>query len=196
MGLDHQQKLDRSTLSLSFNATHNKIKNLISLAVISTHGQLRKYNNIAQYSNWMLNTQAKWKNKHIALSAGIGYIYVEKSTIIPQHEIFELTNTVSYTFEQYKAGINFNYKYNSKQPVITVDNQFLYTNPLHIANISLQKGFIKQALQCQLGVKNLFNIQNTTLNGAVTNSGTPHSSSTGMQLFPARSVFIELGYNF
>lgn len=196
LGIDHQKRLNQSTVSLSINATHNKIKNLISLAVISTHGQLRKYNNISQYSNWMLNTQAKWKSKHLALSAGVGYIYVEKSTIIPQHQIFEITNTVSYTFEQYKAGINFNYKYNSKQPVITVDNQFLYTNPLHIANISLQKGFIKQALQCQLGVKNLFNIQNTTLNGAVSNNGSPHSSTTGMQLFPARSLFIELGYNF
>ncbi len=196
LGIDNQQKIDNSTLTLSFTAIHNNIKNLISLAVYNSHGVLRKYSNISQYSNWMMNTQAKWKNKRIGLTAGVGYIYVEKSSIIPQHGILELVNTVSYTFDKLQTGINFNYKYNSKQPVITVDNQFLYTNPLHIANLSLQKGFLNRSLQCQLGVKNLFNIQSTALNGAVSNSGSPHSSAAGMQLFPARSLFIELGYNF
>lgn len=196
IGFEQLKRLSKSTLTLSVNAFHNEIKNLISLAVYNNHGVLRKYSNIAQYNNWTINSQAKWKNKHISFLAGVGYIYVEKSSIIPQHAILELTNNISYTFIKYKAGINFNYKYNSKQPVVTVDNQFLYTNPLHIANISLQKSLCKNAVQCQFGVKNLFNIQNTALNGAASGSSSPHSSGNAMQMFPARSLFIDLGYNF
>jgi outer membrane receptor for ferrienterochelin and colicins len=196
IGYDHQQKINNSNLTLSLTAIHNEIKNLISLAVYNNHGVLRKYSNIAVYNNWMVNSQAKWKSKQISFLLGAGYIYVEKSSIIPQHVIFEITNNISYSLIKYKAGINFNYKFNSKQPVITVDNQFLYTNPLHIANLSIQKSLFKNALQLQFGAKNLFNIQNTTLNGAVSNSSSPHNSSSGMQLFPARSLFVELGYNF
>jgi outer membrane receptor for ferrienterochelin and colicins len=196
IGIEHLEKMKNGSLTLSVNAYHNEITNLIALAVYNNHGVLRKYSNVAQYNNWMMNTQAKWRNKHLSVAAGAGYIVVEKSAIIPQHAIIELSNNIAYTFIKYKAGINFNYKYNSKQPVMTVDNEFLYTNPLHIANVSFQKSLLKNSLQCQFGVKNLLNIQNTTLNGAASNSGSPHSSAAGMQLFPARSLFIELGYNF
>jgi outer membrane receptor for ferrienterochelin and colicins len=196
IGFENLKKIGNASVTFTMNAFHNEIKNLISLAVYNNHGVLRKYSNIAQYNNWMLNGQAKWKNRHLVVAAGAGYTYVEKSSIVPQHTILELTNTISYNFTQYKAGINFNYKYNSAQPVMTVDNQFLFTDPLHIANLSLQKSLFKNTLQCQLGVKNLFNIQNATLNGAATSSGSPHSSASGMQLFPARSVFVELGYQF
>jgi hypothetical protein len=48
----------------------------------------------------------------------------------------------------------------------------------------------------QAGIKNLLNIQNSALNGATTNSGSGHSNSTGMQVFPNRSIFFDLIYNF
>jgi outer membrane receptor for ferrienterochelin and colicin len=92
--------------------------------------------------------------------------------------------------------VNFNYKYNDKQPVLSVDNQFFYTDPIHIANCSVQRSFFNRHLSLQAGIKNLFNIQNSALNGATTNSGSGHSNSTGMQVFPNRSIFFDLIYNF
>lgn len=196
IGIENQQKLPNATLTLSMNAFHNEIKNLISLAVFNNHGVLRKYSNISSYNNWMLNTQVKWKNSFCSFQAGIGYTFVEKSLIFPKHSILELTNNLSLTIKKYQTSIHFNYKYNSKQPVVTVDNQFLYTNPIHIANVSLQKSMMKNTLQCQVGVKNLFNLQNTALNGAASSTSSPHASNNGMQLFPARSLFVELAYQF
>lgn len=196
IAIEKQFKHEKSTCTLSINTFHNEIKNMISLAVFNNHGVLRKYSNIAQYNNWMANTQAKWQNKHITFGVGVGFIYVEKSSIIPQHNIVELTNNISYSLLKYKTTFNFNYKFNSKQPVITVDNQFLYTNPIHIANCSVQKSLFKNTLTCQVGLKNLLNIQNSTLNGSIDNTGSAHTSSNGMQLFPARSVFVDISYRF
>ncbi len=196
IGFEHLTKIDHSSLTIGVNAYHNEIKNLIALAVYNNHITLRKYANIARYHNWVFNVQGKLKTKHLSLVTGAGYIYVEKTNIVPAHTIWELSNNIAYSINRYRAGINFNYKYNSAQPVMTVDNQFLYTNPLHIANISVQKNLLDSRLQCQLGVKNLLNVQNTTLNGAASGTGSPHSSASGMQLFPARSLFFEVGYHF
>ena len=59
----------------------------------------------------------------------------------------------------------------------------------------MQRSFFKNYLQAQFGIKNLFNIQNARLNGATDVQGSAHTSSTGMQLFPARSLFFNFIYS-
>ena len=197
VGLDKTLMSDKSgTLTLSGSMMHNNIRNMITLAVYNSQGILRIYENLDRYKNWMANARFAFKGEKWNAQIGGGYIYVESSSILPQHTITEMNASVSYKLPKVKTTFNFNYKYNSKQPVITVDEQFLYTNPIHIANTSLQRKFFKETLNVQFGVRNLFNLQTSALNGAVNGQGSAHSSATGMQIFPARSLFLDAVYIF
>lgn len=185
-----------NSLSISANMMHNDIRNMITLAVYNSQGILRVYQNLERYKNWMANARLQLKGEKWNAQLGGGYIYVEQSTILPQHTIAEMNASLSYKIPKVNTTFNFNYKYNSKQPVVTVDEQFLYTNPIHIANTSLQRKFFKETLSLQIGVRNLFNLQTTALNGAVNGQGSAHSSASGMQIFPARSLFLDAVYIF
>jgi hypothetical protein len=66
---------------------------------------------------------------------------------------------------------------------------------MHIANVSAQHSFFKKALVAQVGVKNLFNLQNSTLTGSVNPQSSGHLSAGAMQAFPARSFFIDVTYS-
>ncbi|GBL36249.1 probable hemoglobin and hemoglobin-haptoglobin-binding protein 4 [Filimonas sp.] len=153
MGIEHQKAIGKGTITYSVNTYYNAIQNLIALAIFNNHGVLRQYANIETYKNLILNTKGKIALSQLTASVGAGIIYVEKTNITPQHNIFECALTGSYLFTKLNTSVNFNYKYNSRQPVITVDQQFLYTSPLHIANASVQRSFFKKALQVQAGMK-------------------------------------------
>ncbi len=196
LGLDRQVAINNGTLNLSLNGYYNSIRNMITLAVYNSQGILRVYENIEQYKNWVYNLQGKYKSNQLSLNTGVGYIFVQESGIVPQHQIFEATINGSYLFKSIKTSLNFNYKYNSKQPVLTIDEQFLYTSPIHIANMSLQRRFFNNSLLFQAGVKNLFNIQTATLSGAMSTQNPGHNGSAGMQVFPERSVFFDFNYSF
>lgn len=193
---EHQKTIKKYTLGYTFTGSYNSINNLITLAVFNNHGVLRQYQNIETYRNWVGNLKVRLSEKRFSASSGVGLIYVGKSSVTPNHTIFEYVFTGSYQIAAIKTGINFNYKYNSKQPVITIDQQFLYSAPLHVANISMQRLFLKQKMQVQIGVKNLLNIQNTSLSGNINTQNNGHASSGVMQAFPARSLFADISYNF
>jgi len=196
IGLEHQYAIKHAAASYSVNAYYNSIQNLIALAVFNNHGVLRQYENIETYKNLMLNIKGKVTGSQYSLGAGTGVIYVEKTNVTPENTILECTFTGSYTWKKINTTFNLNYKYNSRQPVITVDQQFLYTSPMHIANVSAQRSFFKKALVAQVGVKNLFNLQNSTLTGSVNPQSSGHLSAGAMQAFPARSFFIDVTYSF
>jgi len=196
IGLEHQYAIKHAAASYSVNAYYNSIQNLIALAVFNNHGVLRQYENIETYKNLMLNIKGKITGSQYSLGAGTGVIYVEKTNVTPENTILECTFTGSYTWKKINTTFNLNYKYNSRQPVITVDQQFLYTSPMHIANVSAQHSFFKKALVAQVGVKNLFNLQNSTLTGSINPQSSGHLSAGAMQAFPARSFFIDVTYSF
>lgn len=180
----------------SMTLAYNDIRNMITLAVYNGHSVLRQYLNVAHYRNYTATLSNTLRVKNMTIKQGIGMIYVEQSQYIPQHEIMEYSCLLSYEMAALKTGLNINYKYNSKQPVISTDNTFLYTDPIHIANASIQRSFFNKSLQMQLGMKNLFNIQNSNLNGASDIQGNAHLSSNGMYLFPERSIYIDMNYTF
>lgn len=196
IGLEHQYAIKHAAASYSVNAYYNSIQNLIALAVFNNHGVLRQYENIETYKNLMLNIKGKVTGSQYSLGAGTGVIYVEKTNVTPENTILECTFTGSYTWKKINTTFNLNYKYTSRQPVITVDQQFLYTSPMHIANVSAQHSFFKKALVAQVGVKNLFNLQNSTLTGSINPQSSGHLSAGAMQAFPARSFFIDVTYSF
>lgn len=196
LGLEKSFSIQDSKFCLTLNAMHNDIQDMIALAVYNSQGILRVYDNIERYRNWLANTQLKLNTTSIQTQVGIGYILVESSNIMPQHTIWEFNTAISYKIPKIKTSVNFNYKFNSKQPVLTVEENFLFTDPLHIANMSLQRKFFNNALVLQLGVKNLLNIQSSTLNGLSGAQGSAHTGATGMQLFPERSLFMDVQFSF
>lgn len=193
LGLEHELKLGKGNLVLSYNSYYNAIQNMIALAIYNNHAILRKYLNIDYYENWINNAQVKYMSKNIQATVGVGNIRVPELTQVPKHSIWEYNTAVSFFIKPINTSLNINYKYNNTQPIVTLDNKYVFTDPVHIANVSIQRRFLKEKLMAQCGIRNLFNLQSTTLNGV---SGTgAHTSSSGMQLFPERSIFISLIYN-
>lgn len=194
-GIDYRHALGKSQVQFAFTSSYNRVKNLITLAVYNNHGVLRQYRNIDQYENWIQNLQIKWSRDQWSLQSGLAYTWVSASESVPQHTLFETGMQASYIWKKAGIGFNLNYKFNNKQPVLTLDNEFLYSNAIHSANFSVQRQFFKKHLNLQAGVKNLFNQQNAALNGVSTSGGNPHSNASSITLFPARSIFFDLIYN-
>lgn len=194
LNLDHRFSVNKAKGMFTFQASHNRIHNMITLAVYDGHGILRRYENIASYKNWIANLKAGISIHSLTMQHGIGLTWVEKAENIPSYAFLEYSLNLGYTIKPIQSTLNFNYKFNSKQAVRTIDDQLLFTNPIHIANISIQRNFFKNAFLVQAGVKNLFNLQNTNLTGAVDVQGNAHTSAAGMQVFPARSLFFDLSY--
>ncbi len=195
IGITHTRKLNKLTAQFGFTGYYNAIQNLITLAVYNGQGVLRIYDNLDHYRNFIAAGQGKLDFKKMSIQQSFGFTHVLESVVVPKHTIYEISTTFSYKNEYLKTTFNFNYKFNSKQPVLTIDDKYLFTSPIHIGNFSMQRSFFKNYLQAQFGIKNLFNIQNARLNGATDVQGSAHTSSTGMQLFPARSLFFNFIYS-
>jgi outer membrane receptor for ferrienterochelin and colicins len=196
LGLEWQRSLGRGKLRLNLTGSENRIRNLITLAVYNSQGILRIYQNLDHYHNRIALLQASYNREGWALQAGGSMTWVEPGGIVPRHQIAELNGSVSAPLRFIRSSVHLYYKYNSRQPVLTVDERFAFTDPIHIANLSLQRRFFKEKLQVQAGVRNLLNMQTAGLNGAGTTLGNPHSGSGGMQVFPGRSVFFDLQYTY
>jgi len=195
VGITHTRKLNKLTAQYGLTGYYNAIQNLITLAVYNGQGVLRVYDNLDHYRNFIAIGQAKLDFKKMSVQQSLGFTHVLASVVVPKHTIYEVSTTISYKNDYLKTTFNFNYKFNSKQPVLTIDDKYLFTSPIHIGNFSMQRSFFKNYLQAQFGIKNLFNIQNARLNGATDVQGSAHTSSTGMQLFPARSLFFNFIYS-
>lgn len=195
IGITHTRKLNKLTAQFGLTGYYNTIQNLITLAVYNGQGVLRIYDNLDHYRNFIAAGQVKLDFKKMSIQQSFGFTHVLESVVVPKHTIYEISTTFSYKNEYLKTTFNFNYKFNSKQPVLTIDDKYLFTSPIHIGNFSMQRSFFKNYLQAQFGIKNLFNIQNARLNGATDVQGSAHTSSTGMQLFPVRSLFFNFIYS-
>jgi outer membrane receptor for ferrienterochelin and colicins len=193
---EHRSTYNQKNVTIAANGSYNAIQNMITLAIYDGSGVLRKYANMEKYRNWLFNTRVRISNQRFSVEAGAGLIYVENTGFIPQHTIYEFSNNISYLIKPLKTNINFNYKLNSKQPVLTIDEKYLFTAPIQIANVSFQKYLFSNALSFQMGVKNLFNLQTSTLSSSTDLQGGGHLSTAGLQIFPERSIFMDIQYKF
>jgi outer membrane receptor for ferrienterochelin and colicins len=193
---EYKTSYAKNNIVISGTASINDIRNMITLAVYDGSGILRKYANLERYQNYLINTKARLSNRDYSIELGSGLIYVKNTGFIPQHSIYEFSSNFSYLIKPIKTNINFNYKLNSKQPILTVDEKYLFTQPIHIANMSFQRYIFSNALSVQIGVKNLFNLTTSTLSNSTDLQGGGHLSSAGLLLFPNRSLFMDVQYKF
>ena len=195
LNAEHRHVIKNLPFDFNLVCSHNRIQNLITLAVFNNHGVLRQYANIREYKNWLTSANIRYVQKNGSLIIGGGFTYVEPSDINPSYLLAEAMVNISRRFKKLGTTFTINYKFNGRQPVITIDQQFLYTEPMHIANCSIQRVFLHQKLQVQAGLKNLFNFQQVNLNGNLDTQNNAHSNSGTMQVFPARSIFLDLSYS-
>lgn len=181
---------------LEGNATYNLLKNKISLQTINVIRNELQYFNIEDFANFMSFVKFKYHAKSIQGSLGISRTMILQSTGLPASSFGELLASSTYTIPKINARINAFYRYTANQPIYFVDGSFAMSKSLHIANVSLSKSFAEHKLRLQVGVKNLFNIQNNILNEGSASSLTasPHGSESSTTLLLPRSVFFEVLY--
>ncbi|MEZ5046124.1 MAG: TonB-dependent receptor [Chitinophagaceae bacterium] len=176
---------------LSYTSMYNNIHNMIVLAMYNNHAVLRRYMNIESYSNFINSIQLAYRLKSVTANAGLSYSYIPASGFVPQHEILEINASFSYLIKRINTSCNISYKYTSSQPFYTIENDVLFTKPIHYGIINFQRKFWSDRILISSGIKNLFNIQNSTLSGTYNSIG-GHNASSGALLFPARSVYLDM----
>lgn len=188
---------DREFL-LEGNANYNLLKNKISLQTINVVRNELQYFNIEDFANFMSFVKMKYHAKNIQGSFGISRTMLLKSTGLPASSFGEILTSATYTIPKINAQLNAFYRYTANQPIYFVDGSFAMSKALHISNVSLSKSFADWGLRLQLGVKNVFNIQNNILNEGSASSLTasPHGSESSTTLLLPRSVFLEVLYKF
>lgn len=185
----------QKSISCEALLAYNQINNMIYLAAFPGNALLRQYANIDQYQN--INTQLRIELKHPQwqIQLGGGFTRVFQSTQFPGYSLLDAALNASYNLPKTAWRINANYKINNRQALLTIDNQFYFTQAIHLSTLSLQRQFLKQKLMVQVGLKNLLNQQNSPLN-SVNNSTSGHLAPGGMNIAPARSLFLDTRYNF
>lgn len=191
----HTEVKQQKSFSAEGLIAYNQIDNMIYLAAYPGNALLRQYANIDRYQN--LNAQARFELKHPQwqLQAGGGFTYVLASVQFPAYSLLDASVNASYTLPKTAWRINANYKINNRQAILTIDNQFYFTKAIHLSTLSLQRQFLKNKLLVQVGLKNLLNQQNSPLN-SVNNSTSGHLAPGGLNIAPARSLFIDTRYTF
>ncbi len=195
LSIEHVAEYKKIPIQLKASIYRNAINNMIALAVYNNHGVLREYVNIEKYRNWTLNASAKTTYQKITTSVGVGISSITPYTNSPAHTLVEINSTLSYDINK-NISINGYYKYNNTMPVIGITSGYYYTKAIHIGDVSISHLFMKRKLNAQLGVKNIFNIQQSGLSADANPTQTTGHSSSNASIFPERSGFISLGYSF
>ncbi len=175
------------------NVSYNNLRDKISLQTISTAQNELQYFNIDEFTNLISLVRLKYNTSSIQGSVGYSRTAILKSTGLPSNSFSEFLASASYLIPTVDTRINMFYRYTANQPIYFVDGSFAMSSPLHIANASLTKSFAKK-LRIQLGVKNVFNVQNNQLNvvGGSTANPSPHGGEGSTSLLLPRTVFTEI----
>jgi outer membrane receptor for ferrienterochelin and colicins len=193
--LEHNTLIKNNKVQLKTTLYYNDINNMITLAIFNNHGILREYINIERYKNLTFNTSAKVTVKKLSVFVASGVTRIVPFVESKAHYLKEITSSVSYAFTD-NLSIQAYYKFNSSMPIIGINSGYYYTKAIHIGDASVSNYFLKKKLYAQIGIKNIFNVQQANLSSdanAVQNTG---HSSTSSSIFPERSGFVSLGWKF
>ena len=186
----------KSELVLEGNAMYNILKNKIALTTVNQATNETQYFNIEDFSNFITFLRVKYNSKNIHGSIGLSRTAILESTGLPSGSFSEILTSLSYNIPKIETRLNAFYRYNVNQPIYFVDGSFALSRPLHISNVSLTKNIFEDKLRLQVGVKNLFNIQNNILAGGSGSSAmtSAHGNESTTTLLLPRSIFFEVLY--
>ncbi len=188
----------QSNLLLNTNIYFNKINNQIALAAVDLQSNRYKYANIDNFKNIAAECNIKWKNKNAFTTLGFTNNYIISADSGRGINAWDVSLQENISLGKHKTMLNVFYKYIHKQPILTLStygSDALYTSylpSLHQADANISQTFWKEKCNVQLGVKNIFNLNNANIIGS-TNSGI-HTNGTSQNLNPGRSVFLSASY--
>lgn len=180
------------------NVMGNDIKNRISYVSLNSQGNSLQYFNVDRFKNVIVSALLKYETESLQASLGISQTQIIESTGLPAIAFSEVLFRTSYFIPQINTSFNLFYKYNNNQPIYFVDGSYAWSKPLHISNISCSKELFDKSLSIQVGLKNIFNIQNNFI-GQASNSAvaaSPHGGEGNTTLLLPRSGFINVLYKF
>lgn len=187
---------ESSNLILEGSAVYNELRNKISLTTLNATNNEAQYFNIEEYANFVTFFRIKYASKRASGSLGMSRTLILRSTGLPANSFAELLTSISYTIPTIETRVNAFYRYTANQPIYFVDGTFAMSRPLHISNISLSKDLLDSKMRLQIGLKNVFNIQNNILaEGSGSGlGGSPHGGENTTTLMLPRSIFFEVLY--
>lgn len=181
-----------SDVIVEASALYNQLRDKISLSTVNSALNELQYFNIENFENFISFVKLKYSNRNLQGSVGYSRTLLLRSTGLPASSFSELLVSGSYLIPKIDTRINAFYRFTANQPIYFVDGNYGMSKALNISNVSLTKSFAKR-IRLQVGVKNLFNIQNNVLNeGGSGSSSSPHGGENNTTLLLPRSGFLEI----
>lgn len=192
---DIQSTLDyklTSASDISINTYYAHVENRISLAEYSTLKY--RYENIGKYTVFGIQPSWDYLTGKYQLKASGSLGWWSTDIVHDGHSIYGMMYDTNidfmYHIEKYNTSLSLNYRYNGKQPLYhkIEDKVTVYkVNGYHMIDFTASKQLFDNSLRITTGVKNLLDIRNTDINGAVSNGAHStrgrHSISSGKQYF-------------
>ncbi len=186
----------KRAVMLEGTAMYNLLQDKISLKTINVANNELQYFNIADFANFVTLVKLKYSSHRVEASLGLSRTLILESTGLPANTFSEILTSASYHIPKANVRLNTFYRYTANQPIYFIDGSFAMSKPLHVSNISLSKSLMENKIRIQLGIKNLFDIQNNIIAEGATQAsgGSPHGGESSTTLMLPRSIFFEILY--
>jgi outer membrane receptor for ferrienterochelin and colicins len=199
LNADYQNTIGKFRYTLEGSAFYNDIRNLISLAAITSTEY--SYINVGRHRTHGAGLNTSVQRGKIRISAGLLYtgFYNQLSetefSVATYSYSPEVRGSANYRFGESGFSANLFYKYTGRLPgYAIVDNAVAqtYLGSYHMADLSVLKQFAGGRYRISVGAKNLFDVQNITANV----QGSVHSTAAGSTfLSTGRNYFLKLDLN-
>jgi outer membrane receptor for ferrienterochelin and colicins len=184
---------------MNYKLYYSTIKNRIGLQQISAIDW--KYFNSDEFTVFGVNTNFNYQYEFFKINLGYNCnatynAYFDK--LIASNKVFYnhtlvLSTTVKYP--KWNIALDVDYKYNGKiQSYYLTDNQDIINSNIgdyHVVDLSMNKYFLKEKLQCIVGVKNLTNTRQVSFVGDIYGVSN-QSDATTLNVQWGRSFFTAL----
>jgi outer membrane receptor for ferrienterochelin and colicins len=188
-----------SKLQTVYAAYYNDITNQIALGLKANSTSEYIYINIGRFRNVAQDIRLNYLSKRWNTQFGASVNNIVRRDSLKPFTTWEMMARANYLVGKYNTGINFVYRYVSSQPIISVSsidaggfsNAFLPQQ--HLADVNITQNFLKERLNVQIGVRNLFAVSTLAIQGNTT-SGI-HNHGSNQLVSPGRSGFVGLRWS-
>lgn len=185
--------------SFGINSYYNEVQDMIGLVLIDKGQELYSYENYGKFQGggFMLEQKTFYKKLFVEFSLGGMFIHNQFSSQTGKDFYITPDITFAASYEFKKPGIKtgmfvkhngmfVNYIQNEQGAV----SEF-FSDAMTFVDFTLSKGFLKDKLQVNTGVKNILNVRNIS---NINPFNSFHGSGSTMMLSPGRSVYLKISY--
>jgi outer membrane receptor for ferrienterochelin and colicins len=183
-------------LQTVYAAYYNDINNQIALGLKTNTASEYIYVNIGSFKNFAQDVRLNYISKKWNTQFGASVNNIIKRDSLKAFTTWEMMCRANYLVGKYNTGLNVVYRFVSSQPIISISSldaggfSSAYLPQQHLADMNITQNFLKDRLNVQLGVRNLFAISTLAIQGNT--SGGIHNHGTSQFVSPGRSAFVGL----